>query len=108
VQLTDRTPQLTCDGFELTFQTNYLAHVALTLALLPLLRAGNARIAVQCSLAAADARVPWGELNARARGESSGARAYHPFRAYRTSKVALGLFGVELARRSAAAGWGLG
>ncbi|BBH31496.1 SDR family NAD(P)-dependent oxidoreductase [Pseudomonas sp. St290] len=35
--------QVTCDGFELQFGTNYLGHFALTAQLLPLLRKGNKR-----------------------------------------------------------------
>lgn len=99
VQLGVRDRTTTPDGFELTFQTNFLGHAALTLGLLPLLQARRARVVVQCSLAAAGGRVCWGDL----RGE----RSYRPYRAYRSSKTALGLFGVELARRSAAAGWGV-
>ncbi|XPP27735.1 MAG: SDR family NAD(P)-dependent oxidoreductase [Leucobacter sp.] len=99
VLLGEGARQVTPDGFERTFQTNFLGHFALTLGILPLLEAGRARIAVQCSTAASRARIDWGDLQ--------GVRRYGPFRAYRASKLALGLFGVELARRSAAAGWGL-
>lgn len=107
VQLAEQDRQITSDGFELAFQTNFLGHFALTLGLLPLLRAGGARVAVQCSVAAAGARVRWGDLSGEARGASPGRRGYRPFRAYRTSKAALGLFGLELERRSAAEGWGV-
>lgn len=99
VRLGERERAVTPDGFELAFQTNYLGHVLLTQGLLPLLRAGSARVAVQCSLAAAGARVEWSEL--REAGSAD------PFRAYRTSKAALGLFGLELARRSAKDAWGI-
>lgn len=99
VQLGERRRSITADGFELAFQTNFLGHFALTKQLLPLLRAGRARVAVQCSLAASGASVRWGDL----RGENH----YDPFIAYRSSKAALGLFGIELARRSATAGWGI-
>ncbi|MBL5974448.1 MAG: SDR family NAD(P)-dependent oxidoreductase [Candidatus Leucobacter sulfamidivorax] len=100
VQLGERRRSVTVDGFELAFQTNCLGHFALALGILPLLRACGARIAVQGSVAAAGARLRWGDLQ--------GAQRYGAFRAYRSSKLALGLFGVELARRSAAEGWGLG
>lgn len=99
VRLGERERTITPDGFELAFQTNFLGHFMLTTGVLPLLRAGEGRIAVQCSLAAAGARVNWGDL----RGENR----YRAFRAYRSSKTALGLFALELARRSALAGWGL-
>jgi NAD(P)-dependent dehydrogenase (short-subunit alcohol dehydrogenase family) len=94
-----REPRRTTpDGFELAFQTNFLGHFALALGALPLLRAGGARLVVQGSLATAGARLAWGDL----RGE----RRPGGYRAYRTSKLALGLFGLEFARRGAAEGWG--
>lgn len=99
VLLGDPQRHVTDDGFELHFQTNFLGHFALTTALLPLLRERAARVVVQCSLAAAVARVEWDDLQS--------VRRYRPLRAYGASKVALGLFGCELARRSAAGGWGV-
>ncbi|MFA5607710.1 MAG: SDR family NAD(P)-dependent oxidoreductase [Leucobacter sp.] len=100
VQLGERRRSVTADGFELAFQTNFLSHAVLTQGLLPLLEAGRARIAVQSSLGAAGARIPWGDLR--------GDLGYRPFRAYRASKVALGLLACELARRSTDSGWGIG
>ncbi|WEG08603.1 SDR family NAD(P)-dependent oxidoreductase [Microbacterium horticulturae] len=91
VLLGDRARHLTADGYELHWQTNLLAQAALVRGILPLLHAGNARIAVQCSLAAAVGRLYWDDLQ--------GERRYGPFRAYAQSKLALGLFGLELARR---------
>ena len=91
VLLGDRTRHLTTDGYELHWQTNLLAQAALVRGILPLLHAGNARIAVQCSLAAAIGHLRWDDLQ--------GERRYGPFRAYAQSKLALGLFGLELARR---------
>lgn len=91
--------QETADGFELQFGTNHLGHVALVLGLLPLLRAGRARVTSQISIAANRNAINWDDLNWE--------RSYHPFRAYSQSKIALGLFGLELDRRSAAAGWGI-
>ncbi|GAA5202356.1 SDR family oxidoreductase [Microbacterium jejuense] len=99
VLLGDAERHVTDDGFELHFQTNFLGHFALVTALLPLLRERQTRVVVQCSLAAAVARVEWDDLQST--------RRYRPLRAYGASKVALGLFGCELARRSAAAGWGV-
>lgn len=89
--------QLTLDGFELNFQTNYLGHAALVRDLLPQLV--GARLVVQCSLAAAHAELDWDDLQ--------GEREFHAFHAYAASKLALGLFGMEVARRSDAAGWGI-
>ncbi len=83
------------DAREPTFQINCFGHIALTMGLLPLLRAGSARVVVQCSLAAAHARL------------DSGSRPLGAFAAYRQSKLALALFGRELDRRSRAAGWGI-
>lgn len=99
VRLGEGTRAVTADGYELTFQTNFLGHFALTVGLLPLLTAGRARVAVQLSTAAAGARLDWGDLQ--------GVRRYGSYRAYRASKLALGLFGLELARRSAAGEWGV-
>lgn len=87
----DPARRVTADGYELHFQTNFLAHAALVLGLLPLLERSQARIAVQGSLASALWGVRWDDLQFE--------RRYGPLRAYGSSKTALGLFGVELARR---------
>ncbi|WP_158373412.1 SDR family oxidoreductase [Cellulosimicrobium cellulans] len=89
----------TADGFELQLGTNHLGHAALLLHLLPLLRAGRARVVSQISIAAARGTVHWDDL--------SWERSYDGMAAYRSSKIAYGLFGLELARRSEAAGWGI-
>ncbi|WP_203582472.1 SDR family oxidoreductase [Microbacterium hibisci] len=99
VLLGDPVRHLSADGFELHFQTNFLGHFALTTALLPLLRERRTRVVVQLSLAAGMSTLDWHDLQS--------ARRYAPLRAYGASKVALGLFGYELARRSAAEGWGI-
>jgi NAD(P)-dependent dehydrogenase (short-subunit alcohol dehydrogenase family) len=91
--------QTTADGFELQWGTNHLGHFALVGHLLPLLRAGRARVTSQISIAARSGRVDWDDLN--------GERRYNGMRAYGQSKVAVGLFGLELGRRSAANGWGI-
>jgi len=91
--------QTTVDGFELQFGTNHLGHVALTGCLLPLLKAGRARVVSQTSVAARSGTINWGDLNWE--------HEYDGMRAYRQSKIALGLFGLELSRRSTAAGWGI-
>lgn len=89
----------TADGFELQWGTNHLGHVALVGALFPLLREGRARVTSQVSIAARRGAIDWDDLNAE--------RAYRPQQAYSASKIALGLFGLELDRRSAANGWGI-
>lgn len=93
------TRQLTADGFELQFATNHLGHVALTGRLLPLLRAGRAHVTTQVSVAADQGSVNWDDLQ----WESN----YDPMKAYSSSKIALGLFAMELDRRSTEEGWGI-
>lgn len=92
--------QITSDGFELQFGTNYLGHFALTAYLLPLLRRGhNARVVNVSSIAARDGTINFDDLQSE--------RVYQPMGAYGQSKLANLLFSCELQRRSAAAGWGL-
>lgn len=91
--------QTTADGFELQFGTNHLGHFALTGRLLPLLKAGNARITSQASIAARSGRINWDDLQWE--------RAYDGMDSYRQSKIACGLFGLELSRRSQTEGWGV-
>lgn len=91
--------QATADGFELQWGTNHLGHFALVGHLLPLLRAGRARVTSQISIAARSGAINWDDLNWE--------RAYHGGRAYAQSKIAFGLFGLELDRRSRAGGWGI-
>ncbi len=91
--------QATADGFELQFGTNHLGHFALTGRLLPLLRAGGARVTSQTSIAARRGTINWDDLEWE--------RRYDGRRAYAQSKIAVGLFGLELDRRSRAAGWGI-
>ncbi|MFC9472656.1 SDR family oxidoreductase [Nocardia sp. NPDC056952] len=91
--------QVTADGVELQFGTNHLGHFALVGHLMPLLRAGRARVTSQVSVAANQNRINWDDLNWE--------RSYHGRAAYSQSKIALGLFGLELGRRSRAHGWGI-
>ncbi|WP_280219998.1 SDR family oxidoreductase [Nocardia neocaledoniensis] len=91
--------QVTADGHELQFGTNHLGHFALVGHLLPLLRAGRARVTSQISVAANQNGINWDDPNWE--------RSYDGMRAYSQSKIALGLFGLELGRRSAAEGWGI-
>ena len=89
----------TADGFELQFGANHLGHVALVGHLLPLLRAGRARVTSQVSLAANRGAINWDDLNWE--------RSYAGMKAYSQSKIAFGLFGLELDRRSRTGGWGI-
>ncbi|MFG1925195.1 SDR family oxidoreductase [Cryptosporangium sp. NPDC048952] len=97
--MTPPTRQTTADGFELQFGSNHLGHFALVAHLLPLLRAGNARVTSQLSVAANAGAIHWDDLNWQ--------RSYVGRDAYSSSKIAFGLFGLELDRRSRAAGWGI-
>jgi NAD(P)-dependent dehydrogenase (short-subunit alcohol dehydrogenase family) len=55
--------QTTADGFELQFGTNHLGHFALVAHLMPLLRAGGARVTSQVSVAARSGAINWDDLN---------------------------------------------
>lgn len=91
--------QLTRDGFELQFGTNHLGHFALTLALLPLLRAQpGARVVTVSSGAQYFGRIAFDDLQ--------GERRYDRWQAYAQSKLANVVFALELQRRSEAAGAG--
>ncbi|MFF2698087.1 MULTISPECIES: SDR family oxidoreductase [Streptomyces] len=91
--------QTTADGFETQFGTNHLGHFALVGRLLPLLRAGQARVTSQISVSANQNAINWDDLNWE--------RSYNGMKAYSQSKIAFGLFGLELDRRSRAEGWGI-
>lgn len=91
--------QVTADGFELQFGTNHLGHFALTAGLMPLLRAGQAHVTSQTSIAASRGSIHWDDVQ--------WSRTYRSAAAYSQSKIAVGLFGLELDRRSLANGWGI-
>lgn len=91
--------QTTVDGFELQWGTNHLAHFALTARLLPLLSAGKARVTTQSSVSAQLNGINWDDLNFE--------QSYSDSKAYSQSKIANLMFGLELDRRSSAAGWGI-
>ncbi|MFB2583751.1 SDR family oxidoreductase [Herbiconiux liukaitaii] len=91
--------QITADGFESQFGTNHLGHVALVSHLLPLLRAGSARVTSQLSVSANQGAINWDDLNWE--------RRYDGMRAYSQSKIAMGLFALELQRQSEQHGWGI-
>ncbi|MFD5145937.1 SDR family oxidoreductase [Streptomyces sp. NPDC058401] len=91
--------QTTADGFELQLGTNHLGHFALVAHLLPLLCAGRARVTSQISVSANSNSINWQDMNWE--------RSYKGTHAYSQSKIAFGLFGLELDRRSRAGGWGI-
>ncbi|MEU6389679.1 SDR family oxidoreductase [Streptomyces sp. NPDC046939] len=91
--------QTTADGFELQFGTNHLGHFALVGHLLPLLRAGRARVTSQISVAANQHAINWQDLGWE--------RSYNGMKAYSQSKIAFGLFGLELQRLGEDRGWGI-
>ena len=93
------TRQLSADGFELQLATNHLGHFALVAQLLPLLVAAKAHVTSQVSIAADQGAVNWDDPNWE--------QGYDPMKAYSSSKIAFGLFAMELQRRSDAAGWGI-
>lgn len=70
--------QVTADRFELQLGTNHLGHFALAGRLLPLLRAGSARITSQVSVAANQHQINWDDLNWE--------RSYDGMRAYSQSR----------------------
>jgi NAD(P)-dependent dehydrogenase (short-subunit alcohol dehydrogenase family) len=95
------TRQITADGFEMQFGTNYLGHYALTAQLLPLLRsaAHQPRVVNLSSIAHRTGFIDFSDLQ--------GERLYSPWKAYNQSKLAMLMFALELQRRSDAAGWNL-
>ncbi len=97
--MTPPTRQITSDGFELQFGTNYLSHFALTARLMPVLMAARgARVVSLSSVAARQGVIDFSDLQSE---------RYRPMVAYSQSKLACLMFGFELQRRSTANGWGL-
>jgi NAD(P)-dependent dehydrogenase (short-subunit alcohol dehydrogenase family) len=92
--------EVTGDGFELQFESNYLGHFALTARLLPLLRkATSPRVVNLSSIYARAGRLDWHNLQSE--------KSYRPGRAYGLSKLAMLMFARELNARSESAGWGI-
>ncbi|MFF5197905.1 MULTISPECIES: SDR family NAD(P)-dependent oxidoreductase [Streptomyces] len=83
---------VTADGFEESFQVNYLAHFLLTTLLIdPLLVGGASVIQTASNAARLSSRVELDDLN--------NSRRYSPVRAYGNAKMELILFTQELHRR---------
>jgi NAD(P)-dependent dehydrogenase (short-subunit alcohol dehydrogenase family) len=94
------TRQLTKDGFELQFGTNFLGPFALTVRLLPLLLAApNPRVATMSSGTASYGRIHFDDLQAQ--------RRYRPNLSYAQSKLADLLLAQYLADRVRQRGWNL-
>ena len=90
------TRELSADGFELTMAVNHLAPYLLTRLLLPGLKLNApARIVHVSSTVHMRGKIDFDDLNS--------ARAYSPYGAYATSKLANVLFSNALARRLAEA-----
>ena len=88
---------LTSDGFEMQFGVNHLGHFALTMALLPLLRARPAsRVVTVTSGAQYFGRIAFDDLQ--------GERRYDRWAAYGQSKLANVMFALELQQQLLAAG----
>ena len=88
---------LTSDGFEMQFGVNHLGHFALTMALLPLLRARPAsRVVTVTSGAQYFGRIAF--------DDPQGERRYDRWAAYGQSKLANVMFALELQHQLLAAG----
>ncbi|WP_019833983.1 oxidoreductase [Sphingomonas sp. PR090111-T3T-6A] len=85
----------TPDGFERQLGTNLLGHFALAARLWPLLAAG-ARVVPLASIAARRGRIDFDDPMAE--------RRYDPWAVYAQSKLAMLMFGLELARRAVGTG----
>ena len=91
--------QLTKDGFELQFGTNYLGPFALTGQLLPLLKSSSyARVVTVSSIANHQGKIDFDNLQSD--------KSYIPMDAYAQSKLADLMFAFELQRKSDSKGWG--
>ncbi|MEP6802127.1 MAG: SDR family NAD(P)-dependent oxidoreductase [Acidobacteriota bacterium] len=90
--MASRRRELSPDGHELTWATNFLGPFLLTRRLLPALRAAAApRVVNVSSVGHRSGRLVWDNLELE--------QGFATFRAYANSKLALNLFTRELARR---------
>lgn len=87
-----RRREITPEGHERMWATNFLGHFLLTVLLLPALRrATSPRVVNVASVAQQKGRIHWEDVELT--------RRFHPFVAYAQAKLALVLFTRELARR---------
>jgi len=87
-----RERQLTVDGHELTWQTNYLSGFLLTQLVMPLLeRAAKPRVVNVSSVAHKSGQIDWDDVEL--------AHGYRGFKAYAQTKLAQIIFTRELAHR---------
>uniref|UniRef100_UPI001980A21C SDR family NAD(P)-dependent oxidoreductase n=1 Tax=Pantoea stewartii TaxID=66269 RepID=UPI001980A21C len=92
--------ELTKDGFELQFATNFLGHFALTQLLLPLLlKSKNPRVTTMTSSAAMMGKIEFDDLQCE--------RSYQPIAAYAQSKLACLLFANQLGDIARTRNWPL-
>lgn len=91
-----REQRSTAQGHELQIGTNHLGHFALTARVLPLVERRSGRVVHLGSIA-----HRWARLD---RADPLGAARYSSYRQYGRSKLAVMLFGFELAERLADAG----
>lgn len=92
--------QVTKDGFELQFGTNYLGHFALTARLMPLLRKErNTRVVNVCALASHTGVINFEDLQSE--------HHYKPMEVYSQSKLSNLIFSLELHHGSEAEKWGV-
>jgi NAD(P)-dependent dehydrogenase (short-subunit alcohol dehydrogenase family) len=90
---------LSTDGFELQFATNFLGHYALVGRVMPLLKAGKARVTTMSSLGSRNGAINFADLQSE--------QKYKPWPAYNQSKLAVTLWARELERRSRLDAWGI-
>ncbi|MGV9860259.1 oxidoreductase [Gordonia sp. NPDC003425] len=84
--------ELTVDGFEMDFGTNFLGHFAFTGLLLDRLRAARgARVVTVCSNLSRVGTIDFDDVTLES--------GYHPATAYARSKMALAVYGIQLQRR---------